>query len=306
MRKMKSHNNKGVDIMRQLKMRETDVKDLNKRIDEDAKSLALLQEVGEREKKKKEELVARIKLLEDREIKQNDLLQNYALKLLNGKGADPHPNTYTNPLNQTVAGRSMNEISGNKTQNLPAYMTKSAGLSLPNMYQGGGATSGNKTQATATPVKNDGGIPGYSTPMTGITGTLSGDKPQVTATPARNDGGIPGHSTPMTGNIGTLSGDKTQVTANSGASTNLGALDEEMILDVKITEAQILIHEAEKLFLHNRDTNILSYVLEKKKELGLAQQELLSVKKVKMLLSSTTNAGTGSPNTGPLPLTTHE
>ena len=45
-------------------MRETDVKDLNKRIDEDAKSLVLLQEVGESEKKKKEELVARIKLLE--------------------------------------------------------------------------------------------------------------------------------------------------------------------------------------------------------------------------------------------------
>jgi hypothetical protein len=139
--------------------------------------------------------------------------------------------------------------------------------------------------------------------MTGFTGTLSGDKTQVTATPARKNGGKPGHSTPMTGNIGTLSGDKTQVTANPGASTNQGALDEEMIIDVKITEAQILIHEAEKLFLHNRDTNILSYVLEKKKELGLAQQELLSVKKVKMLLSSTTNTGTGSPNTGPLPLT---
>ena len=145
------------------------------------------------------------------------ILQNYALKLLNGKGADPHPNAYTNPLNQTVAGRSMNEISGNKTQTHSAYNRmvnlgytpkanqKGAGLPLPNKYQGVGAISGNKTQATATPVKNDGGIPGYSTPMTGITGTLSGDKPQVTATPARNDGGIPGHSTPMTGNIGTLS-----------------------------------------------------------------------------------------------------
>ena len=58
LRKMRPHDGKGVDIMRQLKMRETDdVIELTRKIDEDALSLAQLQGAGEREKKMKEELI---------------------------------------------------------------------------------------------------------------------------------------------------------------------------------------------------------------------------------------------------------
>ena len=84
-RKMKSHTDKSVDIMRQLKMRETDVLDMNRRIDEDARILTLLQEEKEKEKIEKEQLKARIKLLEARESKSYELIQTYALKFSNGK-----------------------------------------------------------------------------------------------------------------------------------------------------------------------------------------------------------------------------
>jgi hypothetical protein len=135
MRKMKSHTDRSVDIMRQLKMREMDVLEMSRKIDDDAKIVTSLQEEKEKEKVEREELKARIKVLEGRESKHYDLIQTYALKLSHGKGADPNPNAYKKPLNQTVAGRPMNEISGNKTHNLPAYMTKSAGLSLPSIKE---------------------------------------------------------------------------------------------------------------------------------------------------------------------------
>ena len=312
LRKMKSHTDKSVDIMRKLKMRETDVLEMSRKIDEDAKILTSLQEEKEKEKVEREELKARIKLLEGRESKHYDLINTYALKLSHGKGADPNPNAYKKPLNQTVAGRPMMEISGNKTHNLPAYMTKSAGLSLPSMHQGGGAASGNKTQATPTHMKNDGSTPGHSTTMTGFTGTLSGNKTQVIATPAINNGGIPGHSTTMTGSTDTTSGNKTQVNGHMiGATTNLGAqaicVTDEILLIDKISEIKILIQESEKLFIQTKDSSILSYVVEKKKELGEAQQNLNLIKSKNTNLIASLVKGSGSPYVGtPQPLTMND
>ena len=71
-----------------------------------------------------------------------------------------------------------------------------------------------------------------------------------------------------------------------------------MLLIDKIKDIQTLIrdHEAEKLFLQSKDSSILSYVLEKKKELGEAQQELTSQKiKNTNLISSLVKGGSGSP-----------
>ena len=311
-RKMKSHTDKSVDIMRQLNMRKLEVymSEMCRKIDEDAKTLALLQEEKEKEKKEKEELKTRIKLLEARESKSYDLIQTYALKFSNGKGVDPHPNACTNPLNQTVAGRSMNETSGDKTQILsntnkmvkPGHTPKvnqiEVGTLPPSTYKGTGATSGNKTQATVTLVQSVGGAPGNSTTITGMTGTLSGNKTQVTAPLAKNDSS-------------TKSGNKTQVTTNLGATSNLGAqsinvTDAIFLLD-KIKEIKILIQEAEKLFLQAKDSSILSYVVEKKKELGEAQQELTSQKAKNTILISSLVKGNGSPILGtPLPLTMND
>ena len=90
---------------------------MSQRIDEDARILTILQEEKEKKKKEKEELKTRIKLLEARENKQYDLIQTYALKFSNGKGADPHPNASKKTLNQPNTGRSMlrDGQSGNKT-----------------------------------------------------------------------------------------------------------------------------------------------------------------------------------------------
>ena len=126
--------------MRQLKMRETDVKDLSKRIDENARTLTKLQEKKEKEKKEKEELISRIKLLEARESKQYDLIQTYALKLSHGKGADPHPNACKKTLNQPDTGGSTlrDGQGGNKTYTKPQMTpvnTKNLGGTLGTQTQ---------------------------------------------------------------------------------------------------------------------------------------------------------------------------
>ena len=83
-----------------------------------------------------------------------------------------------------------------------------------------------------------------------------------------------------------------------------------MLLIDKIKDIQTLIrdHEAEKLFLQSKDSSILSYVLEKKKELGEAQQELTSQKiKNTNLISSLVKGGSGSPILStPQPLTMND
>ena len=107
------------------------------------------------------------------------------------------------------------------------------------------------------------------------------------------------------------SGNKTQVNGNIGATTNLGAqainVTDEILLIDKIKEIKILIQEAEKLFLQSKDSSILSYVVEKKKELGEAQQDLNSQKTKNTNLISSLVKGSRSPILGtPQPLTMND